>query len=197
MPRVTPLTKDDVPELAEGFANMEAILGFVPNSNLIMARRPEILKTFQALAAAVFAAPGLPPDLKVMIGYMTSRSAGCSYCQAHTAHMVEHRGVAPEKLDAIWDYERSDLFTDAERAALAVAQSAGQVPNGVTDADFDELKRHWDEDQVVEIISVISLYGFLNRWNDTLATELEAPPLSFGQNRLAAGGWDAGKHAAD
>jgi uncharacterized peroxidase-related enzyme len=180
MPRVTPLTKDDVPELAEGFANMEKILGFVPNSNLIMARRPDILKGFQALATAVFAAPGIPPDLKVMIGHISSRAAGCSYCMAHTGHMVEMRGVSAEKLDAIWDYERSELFTPGERAALMVAQSASMVPNSVTDADFDELKKHWDEDQVVEIISVIALYGFLNRWNDTLATELEAPPLSFG-----------------
>lgn len=196
MPRVTPLTKNDVLELEEGFANMEKILGFVPNSNLIMARRPEILKNFQALATAIFAAPGIPPDLKVMIGHIASRAAGCSYCMAHTGHMVEMRGVSPEKLDAIWNYERDDLFTPGERAALLVAQGASMVPNTVTDADFEELKRHWDEDQVVEIISVIALYGFLNRWNDTLATELEAPPLSFGQERLSDAGWDAGKHAA-
>ncbi len=197
MPRVTPLTQDDLPELADGFADMEAILGFVPNSVLIMARCPEIFKTFQALATAVFAAPGIPPGLKVMIGYVASRSAGCSYCMAHTGHMVELRGVAPEKLDAIWNYERSDLFSPGERAALAVAQSASAVPNTVSDADFDELMQHWDEDQVVEIVSIISLYGFLNRWNDTLATELEAPPLAFGRNRLAGAGWDAGKHAPD
>ena len=197
MPRVMPLTQDAVPELAEGFANIEAILGFIPNSNLIMARRPDILKGFQALATAVFAAPGIPPGLKVMIGYISSRSAGCSYCQAHTAHMVELRGVASDKLDAIWDYERSDLFTPGERAALALAQAASVVPNAATDADFDKLKKHWDEDQITEIVSVISLYGFLNRWNDTLATELEAPPLAFGQDRLADAGWDAGKHAAE
>ena len=77
-----------------------------------------------------------------------------------------------------------------------VAQAASMVPNTVTDADFDELKKHWDEDQVAEIISIIALYGFLNRWNDTLATELEAPPLSFGEERLSDAGWDAGKHKA-
>lgn len=196
MPRVTPLAQDDVPELAEGFERMKQILGFIPNSNLIMARKPEILQGFQMLAGKIFAADGIPPDLKVMIGYVSSHAAGCQYCQAHTGHMVELRGVAPEKLDAIWDYERSDLFSPAERSALVLAQAASTVPNAATDTDFDELKKHWSEDQIVEIVAIIALYGFLNRWNDTLATELEDQPKQFGEARLSGAGWDVGKHAA-
>jgi hypothetical protein len=47
---------------------------------------------------------------------------------------------------------------------------------------------------VVEIVGVIAMFGFLNRWNDTLATPLEDAPLEFGEKHLAAHGWDAGKH---
>jgi len=46
----------------------------------------------------------------------------------------------------------------------------------------------------VEIVGVIAMFGFLNRWNDTFATPLEDEPLEFGQKHLAAHGWDAGKH---
>jgi len=49
----------------------------------------------------------------------------------------------------------------------------------------------------VEIIAVIAFYGFLNRWNDSLATELETSPLSFAQCTLAASGWSAGKHTRE
>ena len=95
---------------------------------------------------------------------------------------------------AIWDYETSDLYTPAERAAITVARGSAQAPNAVTDADFEELKKHWDEDQCVEIVGVIALYGFLNRFNDTMATELESHPLEYAREHLADKGWELGKH---
>jgi hypothetical protein len=68
------------------------------------------------------------------------------------------------------------------------------VPNAVTDAMFAELRKYWTEEQIVEIVGVISLFGFLNRWNDTLATPLEDEPIEVGQRYLASGGWQIGKH---
>jgi alkylhydroperoxidase family enzyme len=65
------------------------------------------------------------------------------------------------------------LFSDAERVALDVAREAALVPNGVTDELFDRLRLFFDETQVVELVSVISLFGFLNRWNATLGTKVE------------------------
>ena len=83
----------------------------------------------------------------------------------------------------------------AERAALRVAQSAAQVPNAVTDQDFAELKRYYSDEQIVDIVAVIALFGFLNRFNDTMATELESSPLEAGRRFLAERGWTVGKHA--
>ena len=59
---------------------------------------------------------------------------------------------------------------------------------------FLELRKHWSDEQVVEIVAVIAMFGFLNRWNDTFATPLEDAPLHFGETHLTAQGWDAGKH---
>ena len=59
---------------------------------------------------------------------------------------------------------------------------------------FLELRKHWTDDQVVEIVGVISLFGFLNRWNDTFATPLEHEPLEFAQQHLASKGWNGEKH---
>jgi len=64
----------------------------------------------------------------------------------------------------------------------------------VTDEDFDEMKKHFDEDQIVELVAAVCLFGWLNRWNDTMATDLETRPLEFGQMNLADSGWEPGKH---
>ena len=103
----------------------------------------------------------------------------------------------PAKVEAVWEYETSPLFTDAERIVLKIAEGVAQVPNAVTDEEFEELRRHWDDDLVVEIIAAISTFGFFNHWNDTLATELESSPLQFAQDHLPDAGWNVGEHAAE
>lgn len=116
------------------------------------------------------------------------------YCTAHTANGSGRSGVADAKIAAIWAFETSDLFSEAERAASRFAQAAAAVPNMATDADFADLRKHFTDYQVVEIVSVISMFGFLNRWNDTLATELEEKPAAFADRTIREQGWDAGKH---
>jgi len=65
----------------------------------------------------------------------------------------------------------------------------------VTDEDFTALKRYYTDTQIVDIVAVIALFGFLNRFNDTMATELESSPIEAGQRFLAQQGWTVGKHA--
>ena len=198
MPRIAPLHKDELKDYAQFFDMVESLLGFVPNSLLTMGRRPDILQAFLGLLTAINGPGKLPEGLKPLISYMVSRSAGCSYCQAHTAHGATHTGgVSQEKLEAIWDYENSPLFSDAERAVLRVAQGAGQAPVAVTDEEFADMAKYFDDGQIVEIVSVISLFGFLNRWNSTIATELEEAPWRWAEQALAADSWKVGKHAAE
>ena len=103
-------------------------------------------------------------------------------------------GIDAEKLDAVWEFRTSPLYTDAERSALEVAAASAQVPNAVTDQQFEALRTHFSDEQVLEIVAVISLFGFLNRWNHTLATELESSPLRFANEHLASKGWNVGVH---
>ena len=163
----------------------EQLMGFVSNDTLVMARNPALTDAFAQLVGAVYAPGSIDAGLKRLIGLVTSSAAGCTYCVGHTAFASGRQGVEQERLEAIWAFEQSDLFTAAEKAALRVALHAGQVPNAVTDAMFDELRRHYDEDAQLEIISVIALFGFLNRWNSTLQTELEALPRDALQNARA------------
>ena len=196
MPRITPKPREELSELEGVFERAEKALGFVPNAFFLMGRVPGIMNAFSRLSREVIGVPGkVPLPLKRLIAHVASRSAGCQYCMAHTAEAAASMdGVPPEKIAAAFEYERSPLFSDAERAALTVAQSAGQTPNAVSDDDFVALKKHFDEDQIVEIVAVICLFGWLNRFNDTMATELEQSPLAFAEKNIAPSGWHVGKH---
>jgi uncharacterized peroxidase-related enzyme len=194
-PRLAPLPADHTPELKEHLEVARQRMGFIPNSMLIMQRNPKLTKAFGMLSTAIWDPDGrVDRKLKRLISHVASRAAGCQYCMAHTAEGAAKYGVDDKKLDAVWDYQTSPLFSAAERAALDLAVAASCVPNAVTDEMFLELRKHWSEDEIIEIVGVISVFGFLNRWNDTLATPLEESPLHFGEQQLAAPGWEAGKH---
>lgn len=194
-PRLAPLPQASTPELAEAFQTYVRALGFVPNSVLIMQRKPGLVRALAGLAAAVWDPEGeVTVAFKRMLAHVASRAHGCFYCQAHTAGAALRLGVEDRKLEAVWEFRSSPLFSEAERAALEVAIAAAAQPNAVTDEQFAELKRHWSEGQIVEIVAVISLFGFMNRWNDTMATPLEDEPLEVGIRHLARSGWTAGKH---
>jgi AhpD family alkylhydroperoxidase len=217
MTHVTPLRPDQVPALAAVFERARAAMGFVPNSMLTMAHMPQLPAAFSLLAGVVFGADlqkiipaaaielppagdssqNLPPDLVQLVAYTASLTAGCRYCQAHTSHNAHNLGTATEKLAAIPSYETSDAFSASERAALALAFAAAAVPNETTDSHFTRLREHFSERQIVQLVAVIALFGFLNRWNDTMATPLEDDPAHFGETHLAKQGWTIGKHARE
>lgn len=194
MARIPPLT-------AEQLAARNIDLSFIggdfhelPNSVPTLAWRPDILRAAGGLWAVVMGPGTVDSGLKWLVGYMSSMAAGCRYCSAHTGTGAKGNNVAAEKLADIWNFEHSPRFTDAERAALRVAMGAAHTPNEVSDADFAAMALHFSREQQVEIVSVIALYGFFNRWNDTVATTLEPTPRDFAQTHLEASGWEIGKH---
>ena len=206
MPLVQPLPADHDATVAELAQFFNTTLGFPPHSVLTMLRRPALARAFTELNRAVMAdgsaeegaAGRVTGELKRLIGHIASRVAGCRYCEAHTiraaAHFGSQEGAAPERLDEVWNFRHSALFTPAERAALEYAAAAASVPGAVTSEIGQALRQHWDDGEIVEITGVIALFGFLNRWNDAMATELEAPAAADGQRWLSAQGWTAGKH---
>ncbi|MBT8141248.1 MAG: carboxymuconolactone decarboxylase family protein [Gammaproteobacteria bacterium] len=195
MAHMKPLPAETNPELADDFKIFEDILGFVPNSLLTMQRRPKIVKGFGVLTRAVMDPNGtVDPGFKRILAHLASRAAGCQYCEAHSLIAAEINAVEYEKIKAIWDYQSSPLYSEAERLAMDYALAAGSVPNGVTPELMSALRQHWNEDQIVEMLAAVSLYGFLNRWNDPMATDLEEAPKKLGEEVLAKGGWDGGRH---
>lgn len=195
MARLQPLTKEQLDAMGIDLSFVGRDFHELPNSIPTLAYRPDILKAAGALWQTIMAEGAVDRGLKWLVGYLASMSAGCKYCSAHTATGANTSGVPAEKVEAVWEYERSPLFSEAERAALRVAQGAGHVPNAVSDEDFNALKQHFSNEQIVEIVAVIAVYGFFNRWNDTIGTTLEKSPRTFAEGHLKDHGWHIGKHS--
>ena len=194
MAHLPPLRREDLPQYEPMFSLMESNAGFVPNAFLTMARRPGMLDALQILIQQVFAG-SVSRETKSLVALMSSYGAGCRYCQAHQASSLVHQGIGEAKLAAIADFERSEHFSGAERAAMRLAFASGQHPNAATAAHFGELRAHFDDGEIVEIVGVIAMFGFLNRWHETMATDLEDAPLALAPTVLDGLAWEPGRHA--
>nr|MBS0036880.1 carboxymuconolactone decarboxylase family protein [Saprospiraceae bacterium] len=194
-PLVQPAPEEGDKELTELVAFYEETLGFCPNSVKTMFHRPRIAYAFIEMNKAVMENKGrVTSSLKRLIGYISSRAAGCKYCQAHTIRAAERYGAEREQLEHIWDYRSHPAFSDAERAALELALRCSTVPNSMDDQTAEELRAHWNEGEIVEIMGVISLFGYLNRWNDSMGTEIETGAVESGEQWLKKDLWETGKH---
>ena len=195
MPRLQPLPADTTPELKAHFDFFLGTLGFTPNSVLTMQRKPKLVQALAQMNAAVMDPAGeVDLGFRRLVGHVVSKVSGCLYCQAHTLLGAHNFGVSDAKLADIWSYASSDHYSVRERLALDFALAAASQPNAVTDSQFDELQQRWTDGEITEILGVVAMFAFLNRWNDTMGTPLEAAPLAVAQQALGGQGWVAGKH---
>lgn len=191
---VQPLSTTD-PEIAELVKFYNETLGFCPNSVLTMQRRPAIASAFIQLNKAVMENHGrVTSALKRLIAYVSSHATGCRYCEAHAIRAAERYGASDEQLHHVWEYKSHPSFSGAERAALDYSVAASSIPVDITDAIANDLRQHWDEGEIVEIAGVVALFGYLNRWNDSMGTKLEGPAEESAVQYLSVSGWDKGKH---
>jgi len=190
-PRIAPLERADRPELEPIFRSFEENTGTLPNNLLVMARRPALLRARAAMAEALRETT-LDRHLRDLVFLMASMTVDCRYCRAHRTAAMLRRGTEEEKLQAVWDFETSPLFSAKERAALRLARDAATVPNAVTDEHFVELHRYFSEDEIVDIVAQACNAAWSNRWNDTMATPLE--PLPIAAMAKVDPAWDPGRN---
>ena len=195
MSRLPPLPPETTPELKSHFDFFLGTLGFTPNSVLTMQRKPRLVQAFAQLNAAVMDPAGeVDQGFRRLIGHVVSKVSGCLYCQAHTLLGAQNFGISEAKLAGVWTYASSPHYSLRERLAMDFALAASSQPNAVTDEQFAELRQHWSDGEIVEILGVVAMFAFLNRWNDTMATPLEASPIAVAQQALGDQGWTPGKH---
>jgi len=196
MPLVRPLSPESNPDVSKLAEFFNETLGFCPNSVLTMQIRPEIARSFINLNMAVMTNHGrVTSAFKRIIAWVSSNAAGCSYCQAHAIRAAERYGTEQEQLDNIWEYRTHESFNEAERTALDFSLAASQLPNAVDEELQQRMHKYWDDGEIVEILAVVSLFGYLNRWNDSMGTSIENRATESAEKYLAKSGWNKGKHA--
>lgn len=194
-PLVFPLDRNATKEAAEMADFYDETLGFTPNSLFTMMHRPRISDAFMEMNKAVMENKGrVTSGLKRLLAYLSSKTAGCRYCEAHAIRAAERYGSEQDKLNNIWEYKTYPAFTEAERAVFDFAIAASSIPNQVDDNIAENLRKHWDDGEIVEILGVVALFGYLNRWNDSMGTHLEGPAAEDGDKFLGKNGWTSGKH---
>jgi len=166
--------------------------------NLEIFAWPEMMGIFQDLVEMVMVSPNnLSRQLRSELFTMASVAGGCQHCQAHGAYTLHMMGVDPDRIRDIWTFEQSAEFTDAEKAALRIARDGATVPNMVEPKHFTDLRTHYSDRQIVEVLSVISLAGWYNRWNNSIATVTDQESIDWAEDNLKAVGWRLGKHEGE
>jgi len=164
--------------------------------NLEIFRWPELMQIFQNLVELVMVSPSnLSRQLRSELFTMASVAGGCQHCQAHGAYTLHLMGVEPDRIRDIWTFEQSTEFTEPEKTAMRLARDGASVPNLVEPWHFAELRRFYSDRQIVEMLAVISLAGWFNRWNNSVATVTDQESVEWAQANLHAVGWVLGKHA--
>ena len=139
-----------------------------------LGRWPELREMVNQLVDLVYSERTLGSQLKHELFTMASVSSGCRHCQSHGAFHLNHIGVETERI-----------------------QAAGQSPNAAGPQHFEELRKHYTAEQIIEILAVNCLAGWLNRWNDTVATVTDQESVDWATENLSSVGWDAGKHVGE
>ena len=172
-------------------------MSYSNRQNLEMGHWPELQQAFLHLVRTVYQAREISEQLKHELFTMASLAGGCQHCQSHGAFHLHTIGVDTKRIQAIWEYETSALFSEAERAALDLVRAAAQSPNASTPEHFAKLREHYSDSQIIEILAVNSLAGWLNRWNDTIATVTDHESVDWASENLTDFGWHTGKHTGE
>lgn len=175
--RVVPLGADDLRSQDPQLEDLVNFLGYRPNALLTMARKPGLLPAILGLVQQTLRGDGLiEPPLRFLVAAEACRGARCWYSATHVVHAAHHAGVTWPQLDALPEYRSSDCFSPRERAALAIASAGATLPTGDAGAAFDEARKHFSEDELIELVSCVAVFGWFNRWNSLMRSALEAIP---------------------
>lgn len=85
--------------------------------------------------------------------------------------MARRLGWSEEQINNLHHFEQRSDFTDKEKAALRLAERATSDAHSIDDALWADLRRHFDEGEIIELLAAIGLFNYFNRFNDALTME--------------------------
>ena len=172
MARISRLGRRDVSEaVGEIYDRYVRQRGNVPNMFRTVAHCPEILQTMIAHMEAVLNTGTLPTALKELVIVRTSQMNHCEYCLASHSLLAKKLGYTDAQIAALPHFENSDSFTPREKMALRVAERLTRNERALDEAELEDLKVHFTEGEIVELMAASGLFNYFNRFNNLLAME--------------------------
>jgi uncharacterized peroxidase-related enzyme len=158
------------PEVKEIYE--KTLRGKPGNAQKALAHRPDMLRAFLPFYASV--GRSLDRKLYEMIYLRASFINACHYCEQHHVSSSKRVGLTAEDWKALKDgnYTR---FTEKEQTALAYVEKLTRTPREANDADFEKLKKHFSDAEIVDLHLLVGLANLTNRFTDPLGLEVEFP----------------------
>ena len=171
MALIPSLEKDKVKDVAKPvYEKFEKEMGKVPEWVKVMAHRPEILKEFTELFKVIMGEGEIKPYLKWKMAYTISEMLKCPFCVDVTKKMLEKFGATEKMMKKTTD---DKVLKEAEKEILELVKDITDDAHLDHPEIFMRLKEKLTEAQIIEIISVIGLFNYINRFNNTLAIQPE------------------------
>nr|WP_026257897.1 carboxymuconolactone decarboxylase family protein [Actinopolymorpha alba] len=141
---------------------MEARFNYI--SNTVAAKFAKALNA----AGAVVTQSTLPAPTQELVKIRASQINGCAMCTDMHTKDAEHAGESSVRLNLVAVWREAKVFTEAERAALELTEQGTRIADaagGVTDEAWANASKHYDDDQIAALVSLIALINTYNRIN--------------------------------
>jgi uncharacterized peroxidase-related enzyme len=172
LPAIDPaLAPDEAKPVLEEFYKAR---GNYPNMFRTLSVRPRIMRTAAEHMAAVTGPGSVPQSLKELCIVLVSTINATPYCLASHSALAKRHGVDEAIIKSVLDYASDDRLGPAEKAALAVAESITRDPTNLPERLWKNLREHFDDGQIVELVCSIGLFNYFNRVNNLLEMEITA-----------------------
>jgi len=163
-PLVHQVTDDEAKADAKKvFEQIKSVTGKVPKWMRVMANCDDVLVGFFTLFKATMDDAPVDKLLKWKVAYKISEINKCDFCVSVSKMKLKQFGLKDEEISQI-----DKAQNDKENVALKYAESATEHAYNIDPKIFNEMKNHFTDEQIVEITSVIGLFNFINRFNDSL-----------------------------
>ncbi len=160
------------------FSKQKRSYGEVLKPGLIWGRSPWVFSALALLYGALDRKSSpVDPALRSLVTVRVSQLNHCAFCIDINSSMLRKRGVAADKVEALGNWRKSQLFDEREVCALDYAEAMTRSDRRVDDALFARLKRHFNEDALVELTGLIAFQNMSSKFNSAL----EVPPQGFCQ----------------
>ena len=154
--------------------------GAVPNMFRTLAHDPELLQAWFAMFRTTLREGAVSTRVKEIVAVRVSKLNSCTYCLGSHTGLARRFGATDPQIAALLDEGPPADFAPGEQAALAFAEEMTKRPQGVREETWEELRKHWSERQVVEIVAVAAMFNSFNRFNNALQVDLTVYPSKLG-----------------